>query len=307
MKIIKHSKIFFILSSTMFLASVLIIAFWGLKLGIDFTGGSLMEIKFNREDAFEVSQIRSSLEDLKLDSLNIQASDNNVFLLRFATVSEETHQKIVQNLEKLAAGNEGTEKKEFRAVEELRFDSIGPVIGKELKEKSVIAIVVVIVAIIIYITWTFWKVAKPVPSWQYGIIAVLALVHDVGITLGVFSVLGHFLNVELDIGFVAAILTVSGYSVNDTIVVFDRIRENVVHRGVHGFEETVNQSLNQTMTRSLNTSLTTLFVLISVYAFGGVTIRYFMLALIIGIIIGTYSSIFLASPLLVVFNKEEKK
>ena len=170
-----------------------------------------------------------------------------------------------------------------------------------------IAILIVIGAIIIYIAWAFRKVTKPVPSWQYGIIAVLALVHDVGITLGVFSVLGHFWGVELDIAFVAAILTVLGYSVNDTIVIFDRIRENVVHRGSHGFEETVNESINQTITRSLNTGLTTLFVLISVYAFGGVTIRYFMLALIVGIIIGTYSSIFFASPLLVVFNKERKK
>ena len=307
MKIIKHSKLFFILSSAMFLASAVSISFFGLKFGIDFTGGSLMEVQLNGKEPITSAQIEGSLAELPLESLAIQPSDNNSYLLRFGVVSDETHQNILQNLEKLAAGSEENAEQEAHAVEELRYDSIGPVIGKELKEKSVIAILIVIVAIIIYIAWAFRKVTKPVPSWQYGIIAVLALVHDVGITLGVFSVLGHFWGVELDIAFVAAILTVLGYSVNDTIVIFDRIRENVVHRGSHGFEETVNESINQTITRSLNTGLTTLFVLISVYAFGGVTIRYFMLALIVGIIIGTYSSIFFASPLLVVFNKERKK
>jgi preprotein translocase subunit SecF len=309
MKIIKHSKIFFTLSGALFLASVASIAFFGLKPGIDFTGGSLMEVQFKgMKEPLTAAQIRTALTDIKLESLAIQPTDNNSYLLRFGVVPEETHQMIIRDLEKLAVeNNKETAGAESYKAEELRYDSIGPVIGKELKEKSVIAFIIVIIAIIIYIAWAFRKVAKPVPSWQYGIIAVIALVHDVGITLGIFSALGHFLNVELDIGFVAAILTVLGYSVNDTIVVFDRVRENLVHRGYHGFEETVNQSISQTMTRSLNTGLATLFVLISVYAFGGVTIRYFMLALIVGIIIGTYSSIFLASPLLVAFNKEKIK
>ena len=191
-------------------------------------------------------------------------------------------------------------------LEELRFDSVGPTIGRELKSRSLTAIVIVLLAIVLYIAWAFRKVSKPVASWKYGMAANIALFHDVLITLGVFSVLGHFYGVEINSSFVAAILTVLGYSVNDTIVVFDRIRENLP-KSDKDFEGTVNDSVNQTITRSINTSLTTLLVLLAILFFGGATIRSFVLALSIGVFIGTYSSIFLASPVLVVWEKMKKE
>ncbi len=190
---------------------------------------------------------------------------------------------------------------------EKRFESIGPVIGSELKEKSVKAIMIVLASIVLYIGWVFRRVSRPVSSWKYGLIALVALFHDIIITLGIFSVLGHFYGVEVGMPFVVALLTILGYSVNDTIVVFDRTRENLLRSAWDDFEEVVNRSVNGTLVRSLNTSLTTLVVLLAVYFFGGATIQYFILALIIGIIAGTYSSIFIASPLLVSLAKLKKK
>ena len=187
-------------------------------------------------------------------------------------------------------------------IEELRFDSVGPTIGQELKNKSVTAFIIVLIAIVLYIAWAFRKVSKPVASWKYGLSAIIALFHDVIIVLGVFAVLGEFYGVEINSAFVAAILTVLGYSVNDTIVVFDRVRENLP-KSDDDFEGTVNTSVNNTITRSINTSVTTLIVLLSILIFGGSSIKDFVLALSIGVFIGTYSSIFLASPVLVLWEK----
>ncbi|MBA3046872.1 protein translocase subunit SecF, partial [Candidatus Falkowbacteria bacterium] len=170
------------------------------------------------------------------------------------------------------------------------------------KRKSVLAIIIVLIAIVLYIAWTFRKVSKPVASWKYGLAAIIALFHDVIITVGIFAVLGKFFGVEINTAFVAAILTVLGYSVNDTIVVFDRVRENLP-KSEEDFEGTINTSVNQTITRSINTSITTLLVLLSIVFFGGATIRDFILALSIGVFVGTYSSIFLASPILVIWEK----
>lgn len=188
-------------------------------------------------------------------------------------------------------------------IEEKRFDSIGPVIGGELKNSAVWATIIALIAIVLYIGWAFRKVSRPVSSFKYGISATIALFHDVIITLGVFSILGHFYNVEIGVSFVAAILAILGYSVNDTIIVFDRTRENLLKSGIDDFEEVVNKSVNETMVRSLNTSFTTLLVLFALYLFGGETIKYFVVALLVGIAFGTYSSIFIASPLLVSWQK----
>ena len=190
-------------------------------------------------------------------------------------------------------------------VDELRFESVGPSIGQELKTKAVYAVVIALVAIILYIAWAFSKVSKPVASWKYGLTAIIALAHNIIIVLGVFAVLGRFFDVEVNTPFVAAILTILGYSVNDTIVVFDRIRENLP-KSDEDFETTVNLSVNQSLSRSINTSATTLIVLLSVLFLGGATIQAFMLALSIGVFVGTYSSLFLASPLLVVWEKFKK-
>jgi len=197
--------------------------------------------------------------------------------------------------------------RENASIEEKRFNSIGPVIGSELKESSVWAIVIALIAIVLYIGFAFRKVSFPVSSFKYGIIATIALFHDIIITLGVFSVLGHFYGIEIGIPFVAAILAILGYSVNDTIVVFDRTRENLLKSGIDDFEKIVNKSVNETLIRSINTSFTTLIVLFALYLFGGDTIKYFVVALMVGIAAGTYSSIFIASPLLVTWQKWDLK
>ena len=214
-------------------------------------------------------------------------------------ISEDTHQEIVQKL------NETGE------LEERRFESIGPTIGRELKEKTKIVIVLALLAIVLYIALAFRRIQRPVSSWQYGIASLLALFHDVLIPLGIFSVLGKFFGVQITIPVIVALLTVLGYSINNTVVVFDRIRENLLKAPyqnlVGGYEDVVNISLNQTLTRQINTALTTLFVLTAIFFLGGETLKYFALALILGIIAGTYSSIFLASPILVSWLRWRKK
>jgi len=192
-------------------------------------------------------------------------------------------------------------------VIEKRFDSIGPVIGEELKQKSIWAIFIVLIAIVLYIAYVFRKVAKPVESWKYGLSAIAALAHDVIIIMGVFCILGYLMNVEIDSFFITALLIILGYSVNDTIVTFDRVRENL-HKKQHlTFKELINVSIKETLTRSINTSLTTFIILISVFIFGGETIKFFVLALMLGVVIGTYSSIFVASPLLLFWYKRKYK
>ena len=292
-QIIQKRKIWLTISSILVGLSVAAIITCGLNFGIDFTGGSLLEVKFeNTRPA--INEMHEALNDLELGSLIIQPSGDNGVILRFQDISEEKHQAILGRIENISG--------EEKSVEELRFDSVGPSIGEELKRKSLTAIIIVLIAIVSYIAWTFRKVSKPVASWKYGLTAIIALFHDVIIAVGIFAVLGKFLGVEINTPFVAAILTVLGYSVNDTIVVFDRIRENLP-KSEEDFESTINTSVNQTITRSINTSITTLLVLLSIVFFGGSTIRDFVLALSIGAFIGTYSSIFLASPILVVWEK----
>jgi preprotein translocase subunit SecF len=190
----------------------------------------------------------------------------------------------------------------YGAVTEQQFTSIGPVIGKELRSQAFVQLILVSLGIILYIAYAFRKVSKPVSSWRFGIAAIIALLHDLFIVLGAFSILGHFRGIEVDSLFVTAMLTVLGFSVHDTIVVFDRIRENLRIRAGQSLSEIINNSINQTLVRSINTSLTVVFVLLSLFLFGGETIHYFVLALLIGIVAGTYSSIFIASPILLVWH-----
>lgn len=303
--IIKQRKIWFILSGTLFTASIIVFALWGLDLGIDFTGGSLLEIEFLTQRPSN-QDIISSLSSLNLGNVIVQPIGEKGVILRFKEIDEETHQKIINTLKETfkqtVAGEEGVVF-ELKVLEEERFDSIGPTIGQELKEKTIWAIIFANIAIILYIAWAFRKVSKPVASWKFGVVAVVALVHDITITVGIFAILGKFYGLEINAPFIAALLTILGYSVNDTIVVLDRTRENLIHHLGEDFEKIVELSVNQTLARSINTSLTVLLTLFAILIFGGQTIRDFALALIIGISIGTYSSIFLASPLLVVWEK----
>jgi len=296
-QIIQKRKIWLTLSSILVVISIACIGVWGLDLGIEFTGGSLLEVKFNAERPLN-TDVSGALSELDLGGeIVVQPTGDQNMLIRFQVIEEDTHQQIISKLEELYPEN----------IQEERFESIGPAIGEELKTKALEAIALVILAIVIYVAWAFRKVSWPVKSWKYGIIAIIALVHDIVIVVGIFALLGRFMGVEVGLPFVAALLTILGYSVNDSIVVFDRIRENLGRLVKTNFESIVNRSVNETLTRSINTSVTTLLVLATVFFFGGASIQFFVLALIIGILVGTYSSIFLASPLLVVFERFGKK
>lgn len=286
----------------MILVSILSLIAWGLKPGLDFTGGSLMEIRFNGLERPESGAIGQALADLSLGEIKAQSAGEDSSILRFKDVDENTHQAILKKINEAFPTGTST-----AAIEELRFESVGPIIGQELKNKAGWSIALAIAAIVAYIAWAFRKVSKPVASWKYGTAAIIALMHDILIVTGLFSLLGHFQGVEIDGLFITALLTILGFSVHDTIVVFDRTRENLAKHYSGNFESVVNDSINQTISRSLNTSFTTLLVLLTMYFFGGQSIANFNLALIAGIIVGTYSSIFVASPIVVTWYNFQKK
>lgn len=290
LNIIGHRKKFFIFSSILIILAVAATAKWGLKLSVDFTGGAISEIAFNVRPDNE--SVKAALKDLDLGNITITPSGEKEIFVKTRDIDEETHQKMLKAIAD-----------KFSDAKEMRFDSIGPAIGKELRQKAVWATITGIIGIALYVSWAFRKVSKPVSSWKYGAVSIATLFHDAMIPIGVFAVLGHYKGVEVDIPFIAAILTVLGYSINDTIVVFDRTRENLIKHNIKDFKETVNKSINQTFIRSINTSLTVIIVLLALYFFGGETLRYFALALIIGVVTGTYSSVFIASPLLVEWQK----
>lgn len=299
-RIVQKTKLWMSISIILFLVFGAALLVWGLKFGIDFTGGSLLEVRFAATRP-AVSEIQKALEPSQLSSLVIQPVGNNDLIVKFQETEEAKHQSAIENLEALAGEQDGKSN-----LEELRFESVGPSVGAELKRKAFNAIFFVFVAIVLYITYAFRKVSKPVASWKYGVSALLAMFHDAVITMGIFAVLGKFYGTEINSAFVAAILTVIGYSVHDTIVVFDRTRENLP-KSHDDFEGTVNISLNQTLIRSLNTSLTSILTLLAVLVFGGDSIRTFALALCVGITMGTYSSIFVASPMLVLWEKWQNR
>lgn len=290
-EIIKNRKIPFIVSGALFVASVIILIIFGLKPGIDFTGGSLIELTFTGERP-DIAKVQEALSPLELGSVSAQPSENDAMILKMRFVNEDEHQQV------LSAMRDAFETEEAKVLED-RVDTIGPAISSQLRKRAFYAAIAVVLAIIFYIAYAFRRVSRPVKSWKYGIAAIIALIHDVVITMAVFAILGKYLGVEVDIPFVVALLTILGYSVNDTIVVFDRVRENLINDGSDNFAKTVNRGVNETFVRSVNTSVTTLVVLFALFLFGGNSIHYFSLALIIGIALGTYSSIFLASPLLV--------
>ncbi|MFA6098479.1 MAG: protein translocase subunit SecF [Patescibacteria group bacterium] len=290
--LIGKRNIWFIVSAIIMIPGIIAIAMGGLKLGIDFTGGSLIRVTIPNEQP-SISDIKSLVNEVANDNnIFVQPLGNNEFTIRLKNIDNQTYQDILAKL-----------KIKYPDVQEGSFESIGPIIGQELKQKAIIAVILVLLSIILYISFAFRKISgNIVKPWVYGLGAVIALVHDIFIVVGIFAILGKFFNVEIDILFITALLTVLGFSVHDTIVVYDRIRERLKLHAEKTFEQTVNESVNQTMVRSLNTSLTTLLVLLALYLFGGSSIQYFILALLIGITAGTYSSIFIASPLLVVWR-----
>lgn len=267
---------------------------YGLKPGIDFRGGSILQVGFNvQPQSQEVSQY---LAEQGFEGILVQPLGDKSLVLRSGELSREEYLGLI---EKLSTKYEG--------VVEEQYSSIGPVIGRELRSKAFMQLVLVSLGIILYIAYAFRKVTRPVSSWRFGAAAIVALLHDLLIVIGVFAVLGHFWGVEIDSLFITALLTVLGFSVHDTIVVFDRIRENMRVRAGQSLAEIIDNSINQTLVRSINTSVTVLFVLTALLLFGGESIRYFVLALLVGIVAGTYSSIFIASPILLVWHNWEAR
>ena len=284
----KIYKIMFWFSIFLAVLAMVIVSVFGLKLGVDFKGGSVIELEFANGRP-EIEAVQESLFDFK--DLLLTPSGTNGLMIRTGELSEQNHQLLLSELKTTFPSS---------GLEERKFDSVGPFIGNELKSKSITAIILVLLGVIIYIAIVFRKLSGVLPGWAMGFSAIIALVHDVVIPIGVFALLGHFYGVEISAVFVAAILTVLGYSVSDTVVVFDRIRENVLKRSVkEDFGTVVHKSIMQTLTRSLNTTFTSLLSLVAIYLFGGESIKYFSMAMIMGIFLGAYSSIFVASPLLV--------
>ncbi len=293
MKIIKNRWAWYLLSGILVGGSIVLLAVFGLKQGIDFTGGSMLSVRFDHRPS--TVDAEKALNVFNLNTITIQPGGDSDLIFRFQTVEEDTHQKIMQTL-----------KSTFGNVTELQYNAIGPAVGVELRQKAVSALVIIFLLILGFIAWSFRKVSAPVQSWKYGVIVIITAFHDVAIPVGLFALLGKFANVEIGTPFIAAVLTIMGYSINDTIVVLDRVRENL-QKTTGTFEEIVEHSVKQTMLRSFNTSMTTVLALLAVYIFGGDSIKDFALALIVGIVTGTYSSIFIASPLLVSWNRWSRR
>lgn len=297
MNIIKHKWIFLTFSSLLIVASIFGLIVFGLEKGIDFTGGTYWQIEFSKP--VELSAVRTFVQtDLKLaDAVVNQQESTGGFIIKAKEITEADHQAYSKELVK-----------KFGVMNELSFQAIGAAIGSELVNRAFWALGINLFGIALYVAYAFRKVSYPVSSWKYALITLITLFHDAIIPLGMYTFLGHFLGVEIDTNFIVAVLLVIGFSVHDTIVVFDRIRENLRHSDTSKahFGELVNRSINETFARSLNTSLTLFIVLAVLLVLGAATLKYFILTILVGTVIGTYSSIFVASPLLVLWNKSLK-
>lgn len=297
MWIIQHKKIFYSISLLAVVLSVIFISVFGLKFSIDFTGGSVLEFEYT-DTVPSIEEVHEHIDVLGYESYVLRGTGENGYILKLQSITDDEKNALVASLAE--GGN---------PIEVTRFNTIGPTLGNELKTKAVLALVVVIAATIVFIAFAFRYVSKPVSSWKYGLVAIIALVHDIIITLGAFALLGATAGFEIDTLFVTALLVILGYSINDTIVVLDRVRENLSDKEDQvknaRFTEIVGQSLNETFARSLNTSLSTLVALVILLFIGAAATQSFALALVIGIVSGTYSSLFVAAPLLVSFKNRQ--
>ncbi|HTY39895.1 MAG TPA: protein translocase subunit SecF [Candidatus Paceibacterota bacterium] len=300
LNIIGHKNIFLTISALAVGAALVAILTFGLREGVDFQGGTLWRVHIQNTDSQKIEDVFHN--DLKVVDAHVTAeSTADNYLIKLPAIGEGAHNAYSSNL-----------KTKFPNIEELSYQSIGPTVGAELRKNSLIAIALVLVGISLYIAFAFRKVFRPVSSWTYGTMTLITLFHDVAIPAGLLAVLGKYANVEIDGNFIVALLVIMGFSVHDTIVVFDRIRENLMlDRAKSAFAHVVNTSVNQTLARSINTSLTLILVLVALYFAGPSSLHYFILTLLIGVTTGIYSSIFVASPLLIVWQnfqgQEEKK
>ena len=296
MFVIKYRKIFYAISALLIAGSLVSMFYFGLNPGIDFKGGTIVELEYTGTRP-DVEMVRQSVGKANLGPVSVQPTGEQGYIFRLKEITEAEKNTLYQ-VATLASTSAAVEK---------RASVVGPALGNELARKGLLAIALVSILIILFIALAFRKVSKPVASWKYGLIAIATLIHDLVIPTGVFAWLGATHGTEIDALFLTALLTILGLSVNDTIVVFDRVRENLQKKISPHFEETVGISLAQTFTRSINTSLTVILVLLALYFFGGSTTKDFALVLSIGMIVGTYSSIFIASPLLVTWQKWSEK
>lgn len=331
--VIKNTKVWFTISGILFVASIISFFIWGLKLGIDFTGGSLIELQVPSSVTLSVPDLSKLIVDTEqaindkiatsgvptsLNSNSVSTDEGDVFTLpttpitigepiiiptqegmtvKLKVLDQYSHQKIKEVVEQ-----------KYPGVLETKFTSIGPTVGESLRQKALVALIVTWIGMIAFIAFAFRKIPKRVSPWKFGVAAVIALFHDVIIPIGVFVVLGHFWNVEVESFFVTALLTIMGFSVHDTIVVFDRIRENMIYqKRDESFAEVAEKSIHQTMVRSINTSMTVVITLAFLFFFGSDATRWFVFTMLIGVIFGTYSSIFIASPLLVLWKQRGTK
>jgi preprotein translocase subunit SecF len=286
--VVGKRKLWFSISILLIVPGTIALILWGLKPGIDFTGGQEMEVSGSTNQ----TQVRDIVAKASVKDITVTTSGNDRLLIRYSDKDSGDSEIVHQNVKSLLAQS---------GIAETSFSSVGPSVSRDITRNALLGVGLASIAILLYIAFAFRNTPPPVSPWSFGATAIIALLHDALLLIGVFAILGHFLGVQVDALFVTAVLTVIGFSVHDTIVVYDRIRENL-RRLNKPFEEVVNISINETLARSLNTSITVILVLSAFYLFGGESIKYFTLALLIGIISGTYSSIFNASPLLVVYN-----
>jgi preprotein translocase subunit SecF len=287
--IVGRRYLYYLISAVVVVPGLISLVLFGLNFSIDFTGGSILELQFEQAVVVQPAQLKELFGEYGFGDTMVQSSPGNIFLIRSKTLDAETKGKIQGDLEE-----------RFGGFTELRFESVGPAVGGEVQRRAYIVVGVAAVAILIYISFAFRHVMRPV---RYGTCAIIAMVHDIFVVVGLASILGWLRGFEVDALFLTALLTVIGFSVHDSIVVFDRIRENSRRYAGRPIEDVVNHSIIQTLDRSINTQLTVVFTLTALLLFGGITIRSFVLTLLIGIISGTYSSIFNASPLLVEWER----
>jgi preprotein translocase subunit SecF len=283
--------ILFSISILFFVASIIALALYGLNFGVDFKGGSVMELEFQQRP--EIEEIRSFLTEqpvLKDREVTVNPSGDKAVIIRTVDLGEDQHQALLAALKS---------KFSSAGLQENRFESVGPTIGRELRNKSLVAILIVLAAIISYIAITFRKLSRTLSLLAMNAATVIGLLHDIVIPLGVFAVLGHYAGVQISAVFVAAILTILGYTVSDKVVIFDRVRENILRGRVGDLGAIVHASVMQTLVRSINNTLTVVLSSAAIYLYGGESIKYFALALMIGILLGALSSITVAAPLLV--------
>ena len=290
--IVKRRYLYFGISLLVIIPGLIALLLWGLPLAIDFTGGSLLQVSFDSGNPPEDSQVLALYSEYGFDNSLVQSTEGNAIIIRSKSMDENLRAEIVAEMEQRFGGT----------VTVQRFDTVGPSVGQEVASRAAGAVALAAVAIMIYITLAFRGVPH---AFRYGVSAIIALIHDVGVVVGIEAIFGHFLGWEVDALFLTALLTVIGFSVHDSIVVFDRIRENTnVYRRLP-YETVVNHSIVQTLARSINTQLTVMFTLLALALFGGVTIRHFVVTLMVGVFSGTYSSIFNAAPILVVWENRE--